>query len=105
MEKIDFSKDEKYILHYYQSPSGSRFSRYLFAHLYYLVPSGVFAGIAVYQDSVAWAFTAYGLIAVYTLYQLVQAKRFIGFIPSIIAKYEVRIETLERELGESGRKV
>lgn len=104
MEKIDFSKDEQYYLNYFGDPSHSRFSHYVFPKLYYIVPSVAFAGIAVFQDSMAFAFTAYGLILVYECFNLVQTKRWLRVVPSIFAKYEARIDALEKELAESGRK-
>lgn len=105
MEKIEFTKTEQYLRHYYRDPAHSQFSHYLFSNMYYVVPSLVFAGIAIYQDSVAWACTAYGLIAFYACYNLVQSKRWLGVVPSIFAKYEARIDALEKELAECGRKV
>ena len=101
--KIEFTNDENYLRHYYRDPRRYSFGSGFLSMLYYLLPSFVFACMAVVNDSAQWAFVGYGLLFVYVCMQAVQSRRWKGVLPSLISKYETRIEELEKQLQHTNR--
>lgn len=104
MDKIEFTKDEQYIVAYFRHSHPANSESFNF--LYYFVPSLIMAAMAFREDSAAWAFVAYGLMVVYSGVRAFSGQRYVGTFTSVIAKYEGRIEALEKELanrdGKSG---
>lgn len=102
--KLQFTDQEKFMVHYYRNPLLCSLSRHVIAALYYFIPALVLAGIAVVQDSAAWAFVGFGLLFVYECSQLFRARHWAGVMPNVIAKYEAHIEALEKELADAEKR-
>jgi len=103
--KMEFTNKESYLIHFYRDPRLCSSSRQIQSALYYVVPSIALMAVSFIQESAVWSFVGYGLLLVYVVNRLSAAIEWASVVPSIIAKYEARIQVLETKLLESEKKL
>jgi len=61
----------------------------------YVIGAGVFVILAITSNNPWWSIITFAVFAVYAALRLVRGRRLTSFMPTILAKYEHRIEELE----------
>ena len=95
-----FTPEERRVLEIYRHPTSSGLGRAARLSVQYLLGAGVFTYMAITYQS--WfALVAYMGFAAFVGVCLLAARRLVGVMPKILAKYETRIAELEASV-ESG---
>jgi hypothetical protein len=89
-----FGPDERRILDIYRNPKLSGLGRATRLSGQYLLAAGIFTFLAVAYQS-WYAIAAYLVFVIFVIVRLLAARRLVGFMPKILAKYEARIAELE----------
>ncbi len=95
-----FGPDERRILEIYRDPKLSGLGRAARLSGQYLLGAGIFTYLAVAYNP--WnAIVVYLVFVAFVVPRLLAARRLVGLMPKILAKYEARIAELEAQ-AESG---
>jgi len=93
-----FSPKERRILDTYRNPKSSDLGRAARLSGKYLLGAGIFTYLAVAYQS--WcAIASYLVFVAFVILRLLAARRIVGMMPGILAKYETRIAELEAGVG------
>lgn len=94
----DLSPSERAVLRSYTGPGASGFDRAVRLSLQYALGAGMFTAAAIVQHNPLWALVVYATFLAFLAIRLVGARRIAQVMPGIIAKYEARIEELEKRI-------
>jgi hypothetical protein len=89
-----FSPEERKILEMYRDPKSSGLGRAIRLSGQYLLGAGIFTCLAVAYQS-WYAIVTYVVFVAFVIVRLLGARRVVGVMPKILAKYEKRIAELE----------
>ncbi len=100
MSRIEsrLTDDERRVLGLYRDPNASDYRRNIRLSIQYAVGTGVFLAAALVTGNAWWSLVVYGTFVAFLFVRLVGMRRIIGVMPSIIEKYESRIEELETQV-------
>jgi hypothetical protein len=97
-----FTPEERRVLAAYRNPSKD-VSRATRLSIQYLVGAGIFMAMALAYREPLFALVTYGTFVVFVLIRLLGGRKLASIVPAILAKYEARVEELERKLAELER--
>jgi hypothetical protein len=99
MPKEIFTPQERRILELYRNPKASGLGRATRLSIQYLVGAGLFTYLAIAYNS--WfALVIYLTFVAFVAIRLIGARRTVGVMPNVLAKYEARIAELESRIAE-----
>ena len=80
----------------YSDPTRSGIGRAIRLSVQYALGTGVFAALCVWQREPLWVLPVYGAFLAFLVVRLLAARKTVGIVTGIIAKYEARIAELEK---------
>jgi hypothetical protein len=89
------SPAEKRVLCMYFDPRNSGLRRATRLSVQYAIGSGIFVYLCLSENEPLWVLAVYGVFLAFMLVRIRNAKKIVGIMPGIIAKYEARIAELE----------
>ncbi len=92
---------ERLVLARYRDPAMSGMGRAVRLSVQYAVGGAVFLYLAIVTNNPLWSAAIYLIFLAWLGIRLLGGWRLSGVMPSIIAKYERRIEELERRLDKA----
>ncbi len=97
-----FTEVERRVLAMYRDPAKHGIGRAARLSAQYALGGALFLCVAIMTGNPWWSVAIYAMFLAWMGIRLLGARRLSRAMPSIIAKYESRIEELERELQSGG---